>query len=44
MADERAVVLPDGCDWPMLRKASGTDLTDHYVDVLRTLGRERDLL
>jgi hypothetical protein len=35
MADERSVVLPDSCDWKTLVSKSGTDLTDHYVDVLR---------
>src|ERR1051326_9037561 len=44
MADERRIPLPDGCDWPDLRAKSGTDLADHYVDVLRTLGRQPGLL
>jgi type I restriction enzyme M protein len=44
MADERAIDLPTGCDWPTLRQLSGTELTDHYVDLLRTLGREPGLL
>ena len=26
MADERAIELPKGCDWPTLRDASGTAL------------------
>ena len=29
MADERAITLPEGCDWPSLRDKSGTDLTDY---------------
>jgi type I restriction enzyme M protein len=44
MADERRVVLPDGCDWKALVLKSGTDLTDHYVDVLRKLGTQKGLL
>src|SRR3974390_2527284 len=44
MADERAVTLPDRGDWPTLRQLRRTELTDHYVDILRTLGREPDLL
>jgi len=44
MADERNVVLPDGCDWKTLVLKSGTDLTDHYVDVLRKLGTQKGLL
>ena len=38
MADERGVELPKGCEWPALRDKSGSELTDHYVDVLRKLG------
>jgi type I restriction enzyme M protein len=44
MADERGIDLPAGCDWPTLRAQSGTTLTDHYVNLLRTLGREPGLL
>lgn len=44
MADERGVKLPKGCDWPTLYKQTGTDLTDHYVDVLRTLAKQPGLL
>ncbi len=44
MANERGIELPKTCDWPTLYKQTGTDLTDHYVDVLRTLGKQPDLL
>ena len=44
MADERGIELPKKCDWPTLYKQTGTDLTDHYVDVLRTLGKQPGLL
>src|SRR6266511_1015708 len=44
MADERGVELPEGADWPTLRARSGTELTDGYQDMLRTLGRETGLL
>lgn len=44
MADERGIELPKNCDWPTLYKQSGTDLTDHYVDVLRTLAKQKGLL
>jgi type I restriction enzyme M protein len=44
MADERGVEVPKNCDWPTLYKQSGTDLTDHYVDVLRTLSKQKGLL
>ncbi len=44
MADERAVALPQGCDWPTLKLQTGTDLTDYYPEVLRKLGKEKGLL
>jgi type I restriction enzyme M protein len=44
MADERALDLPEHTDWAYLRGLSGTDLTDAYVDALRTLGREKGIL
>jgi len=44
MADERGRELPRGCAWPSLRDKSGTGLLDHYVDVLRTLGRTPGIL
>ena len=44
MADERAVELPAGTDWPYLRKHSGTDLADAYTEALRTLGRQSGIL
>ncbi len=44
MADERGVSLPKDCDWPTLYGKTGTDLTDHYIDVLRTLGKQAGIL
>src|SRR5687768_5919093 len=44
MADEREMELPKACDWKTLREKSGVDLADHYVDTLRTLGRQKGLL
>jgi type I restriction enzyme M protein len=44
MADERAIALPKGCDWPALRDQTGTALLDHYTDTLRTLGRTPGIL
>ena len=32
------------CSWPTLEGKSGTDLTQHYIDVLRALGQQRGLL
>ncbi len=44
MADERAVELPRETDWNSLIKRSGTDLSDHYQDMLRKLGRQKGIL
>src|ERR1700740_1346345 len=44
MADEKDISLPKGCSWPTLREKSGSALTDHYVDLLRTLGRSPGIL
>ena len=44
MADEKAVVIPKGCDWESLKALSGTKLTDHYNDVLRKLRESEGLL
>jgi type I restriction enzyme M protein len=44
MADERGIKLPENCDWPTLYKQTGTDLTNHYIDVLRTLAKQKGLL
>jgi len=44
MADEKAVVIPKGCDWESLKALSGTKLTDHYNEVLRKLRESEGLL
>src|SRR5881628_3558315 len=44
MADEREVVIPNGCDWASLKDRLGIDLTDHYADILRKLREEKGLL
>jgi type I restriction enzyme M protein len=44
MADERGVELPKSCEWPALRDKSGSELTDHYLDVLRKLGKAGGIL
>ena len=37
MADERGVELPRGCGWNNLNKYAGTELLDHYGEILRKL-------
>jgi type I restriction enzyme M protein len=44
MADERGIDIPKSCDWPSIRDRSGTDLTDHYIEVLRKLGKTPGIL
>jgi len=35
MADEKSIEIPKNCEWDSLKNKSGTDLTDHYSEVLR---------
>ncbi len=44
MANEKDLPLPKGTDWAHLRQQSGTDLSDAYVDALRTLGKRPGIL
>ncbi|MGC9224918.1 MAG: type I restriction-modification system subunit M, partial [Terracidiphilus sp.] len=44
MAEEKGVDIPKGCDWATLKELSGTDLTDHYNEVLRKLRSADGLL
>jgi type I restriction enzyme M protein len=44
MADERGIDVPLETDWPYLRKLSGTELLDSYIESLRTLGRQPGIL
>ena len=44
MADERGIELPEQTDWVHLRKQSGTELTDTYIETLRVLGRQPGIL
>ncbi len=44
MANEKELSLPKGTDWVHLQQHSGTDLSDAYVDALRTLGKQPGIL
>jgi type I restriction enzyme M protein len=44
MADERGVEVPKKYNWNSLKTESGTDLTDHYQEVLRKLREEKGIL
>ena len=39
LADEKGLPVPEGCGWPAIRERSGTDLLDHYGEVLRRLAK-----
>ena len=44
MADERGSQLPDSCDWPTLKIASGQQLIDRYEKTLATLRTQSGML
>ena len=44
MAQEKGVKLPEGCDWDTLKSKSGTELSDTYSGILRTLSRDKSTL
>ncbi|MFA5893987.1 MAG: class I SAM-dependent DNA methyltransferase [Candidatus Margulisiibacteriota bacterium] len=44
MADEKGAYIPKAYSWAVLKEKSGTDLTDFYIEVLRSLGKEKNLL
>jgi type I restriction enzyme M protein len=44
LADEKSLAVPKASAWPTLRDRSGTDLLDHYGEVLRTLAKEQGIL
>src|ERR671919_415807 len=44
MAEERAAAVPKGYDWASMKNLSGTELTDHYADILRKLREAGGLL
>jgi len=44
LADEKGLPVPEACGWPSLRERSGTDLLEHYGEVLRTLAKKTGIL
>jgi type I restriction enzyme M protein len=44
LAEEKEVKLPNGCSWSDLKKESGSELLDAYIEILRTLGRQKGML
>ncbi len=44
MADEKGAVIPKDYNWASLKNLSGTELTDHYTDILRKLRGQPGIL
>lgn len=44
MADEKGAVIPKAYNWAILKDLSGTELTDHYADILRKLRGQPGIL
>ncbi len=44
MIEEKGVEIPVDYSWAVLREKSGTDLLEHYVDILRELGKLKNML
>lgn len=44
LADEKGVGVPKNYSWQHLKSLSGTTLTDHYIEMLRKLGKEKGIL
>jgi type I restriction enzyme M protein len=44
LTEEKGVAVPEGCGWSALKAKSGTELLDYYIEVLRTLSRQRGIL
>lgn len=44
MADEKGIIIPNGCTWEAIKKESGPALIDLYTDTLRKLRKEKGLL
>ncbi len=44
MADEKGIIIPNGCTWENLKKESGPALLDLYTEILRKLREEKGLL
>jgi type I restriction enzyme M protein len=44
IAQEKGVKLPQGCKWNDLKVKSGTELLDAYIEILRSLSRQKGML
>src|SRR3989454_1368492 len=44
LAEEKDVMIPQGCSWQDLKVKSGSQLLEAYADALRTLSRQKGML
>jgi len=44
IAQEKGVKLPQGCKWNDLKAKSGTELLDAYIEILRSLSKQKGML
>jgi type I restriction enzyme M protein len=44
MADEKKVIVPEGCTWSDLNSKSGTELLDGYVKILKEMAKQGGIL
>lgn len=44
MSDEKGIAIPEKYNWESLKDKAGTELTDHYTDILRKLREEKGIL
>jgi type I restriction enzyme M protein len=44
MIEEKGAEIPAEYSWAVLREKSGTDLLNHYMDTLRGLGQQKNML
>ena len=44
MADEKDVVVPEGCTWSDLNSKSGTELLEGYTEILKKLAKQEGIL
>jgi type I restriction enzyme M protein len=44
MIEEKGVEVPPKYSWAVLREKSGVELTDHYIQTLRELGKQKNML
>jgi type I restriction enzyme M protein len=44
MIEEKGLEVPSRYSWAVLREKSGVELTDHYMQTLRELGKQKGML